>query len=129
MGTRKRPEVAAHVAELRRTTPCAGCGGGPVEWHSDRHIASPGRRVANMVADGYKLDDVLVEIAQCKAVCRLCHMTEDGRIVRLHESSKFQKGVVIVPPRPCVACGREAKPLRRGKCNRCRMRSSRLQAV
>ena len=124
MGKRTRPDVAEAVAKLRVATPCVHCGGGPVEWHSDRHLTNRNRRVSNLVGHGYKLCDVLHEISQCEPVCRSCHMKHDGRSARLLLASPTGSGVEI-PPKPCVACGKESKPLRRGKCNRCRMREKR----
>lgn len=50
-------------------------------------------------------------------VCRRCHMTEDGRLSRLLERNRHSGKKQ--PPKPCVQCQREAKPLRRGLCSRC----------
>ena len=61
-GKRVRPEVRAEVDRLRVSTRCAHCGGGPVEWHNREHEQNRNRRVAMMVSQGYRLDDVLAEI-------------------------------------------------------------------
>lgn len=39
-------------------------------------------------------------------LCRRCHMVADGRLMD-------------IPPLPCVVCGREVRPLRKGRCHRC----------
>lgn len=67
------------VAALRAATVCERCGAQPIEWHNEEHPENPSRRVAYMAAHGYPLERVEAEIAKCEALCRRCHMGEDGR--------------------------------------------------
>lgn len=50
-------------------------------------------------------------------LCRACHMIEDGRMFGFMASSLSVIGPR--PPKPCVNCGRESKPLRYGRCRTC----------
>ena len=40
-------------------------------------------------------------------------------LVALRSAAPYQKGKIYVTPRPCIDCGREFKPLRRGRCWSC----------
>ena len=50
-------------------------------------------------------------------LCRQCHMAEDGRIERLITS---RVGLITVGLLPCITCKVPSKPLRRGRCEKCR---------
>ncbi len=121
MPTRKARKSAAkaHVKAIRANTFCARCGGQPIEWHSDRHLVNSNRRIAALVALGYSIEAIDDEISRCEPLCRSCHMAVDGRLKQLRAKCPNQKGVILVGPLPCKKCGRLAKPLRRGLCNRC----------
>lgn len=47
-------------------------------------------------------------------LCCGCHMKRDGRLKKLMASKPK-----IKPARPCVNCGKNYKPLRRGMCHAC----------
>ena len=49
-----------------------------------------------------------------QVLCRRCHMLIDGRLAWISESIQSKQ-----PPKPCVICGREYKPLRHGRCAAC----------
>lgn len=51
-------------------------------------------------------------------LCRQCHMVEDGRIGRLITS---RVGLITVGLLPCINCKVPSKPLRRGRCEKCRL--------
>jgi hypothetical protein len=72
--------------------------------------------------DGHPENNVRSNLAQ---LCRSCHMTADGRLERLRVMGQRDK---MQPAKPCVTCWRPAKPLRRGRCPRCRQASRRLGA-
>jgi len=117
-GEAARQAAKQHVAEIRAATFCEGCGGQPIEWHSESHETRSNRRVAHLVALGFPLSVIDAEIAQCQALCRSCHMKLDGRLAALQAAKPRQKGRVF-DPKPCIQCGKLAKPLRKGLCNRC----------
>lgn len=50
-------------------------------------------------------------------LCRRHHMERDGRLERFLATSRSRLGPQ--PPKPCSNCGRDAKPLRRGRCRNC----------
>jgi hypothetical protein len=104
---------------VRALTVCARCGKQPIEFHNDEHKDDSNRRVAHLAALGFPLDRIKREIRECEPLCRRCHMLGDGRLAALIENRPRKKGMVIVPPTPCVACGELAKPTRRGMCRRC----------
>jgi hypothetical protein len=52
-------------------------------------------------------------------LCRRCHMQEDGRLAAFAEAWRRSPTSRRTPSKPCRICGREAKPLRRGRCNLC----------
>jgi hypothetical protein len=51
-------------------------------------------------------------------ICRFCLMQKDGRLSRLIEIGKTRPRCVV-GPKPCLRCGREWKPLRKGLCQAC----------
>jgi deoxycytidylate deaminase len=128
-----RVHIKTRVAEIRKNTFCVVCGGQPIEWHHEDHKDAPNTRVAHLTALGFPLARIVAEISRCTALCRSCHMQEDGRLAALKTACPNKKGVVFVGPRPCSKCSTLAKPLRRGLCNRCnhqkRARERRVQAL
>lgn len=50
-------------------------------------------------------------------LCRRCHMVVDGRLASLAALASQPK--TKSPARPCINCGRMAKPLRKGRCGAC----------
>ena len=50
-------------------------------------------------------------------LCRRCHMQRDGRLARLGHQIHLDRQ----PPQPCRICGRNYKPLRKGRCGACDM--------
>lgn len=108
-----------HVSNLRANTFCCHCGNQPIEYHNEEHEQDSNRRVAHLVALGFPIARINKEIASCRAVCRSCHMLEDGRIKRLQEVKPRQKGKILVKEKPCIRCGTLYKPLRKGLCNKC----------
>jgi hypothetical protein len=107
----------AYLQRLRAVTPCAHCGGGPVEWHNPEHVATPTRRLGNMI--GSSRANIDAELARCTPLCRRCHMAEDGRLRRLTDENPNPPGKRR-PVKPCTQCGSTASQyLRRGLCGRC----------
>ena len=117
-----KAEAKKVVRKIRAKTKCERCGGQPIEWHRECHIENSNWRVSHLVALGFPIKRILDEIKECNALCRSCHMKEDGRLEKLQNNKPRQKGKVYVGPKPCVDCGKLAKPLRRGLCNRCNHR-------
>jgi hypothetical protein len=77
----KRRQVAREfVAAVRATTVCKKCGKQPIEWHREEHVATPSRRINQMAGWGAPIDSIKAEILRCEALCRRCHMEEDGRL-------------------------------------------------
>lgn len=111
-----------YVRAIRAKTVCVRCGRTPVDFHREGHEADHNQRIGPMMGRGCSVAAIAAELALCTPLCRRCHMREDGRSARLTALCPMKKGVVIVGPRPCVACGTLAKPLRRGLCNRCNHR-------
>lgn len=114
----RRRIAKTYVDEVRAKTYCEKCSAQPIEWHSEEHHAKPYNRVSQLVGNGLSIARIQQEIDACKALCRACHMRLDGRTERLVEMSPT-RNAPIVPPKPCVECGRPAKPLRQGRCNAC----------
>lgn len=106
------------ITSVRRTARCNRCGGRPVEWHNDSHKTRTNSRIAHLVALGFPVTRIRAEVNACEPLCRRCHMEADGRLAALIASRPRKAGTVL-PPKPCTACGRDAKPLRKGLCNRC----------
>ena len=50
-------------------------------------------------------------------LCRRCHMALDGRLQCFTESALAPRAVL--PPSPCIICGKPYKPLRKGRCHSC----------
>lgn len=73
----------AFVAARRAVTVCARCGRQPIEWHSDRHLVRPSRRISTMAGKGYSPEKIAEEMALCEPVCRRCHVHGDGRLAHL----------------------------------------------
>lgn len=107
------------ISEVRLRTVCDRCGAQPVEWHHVDHEADENQRVAHLVALGFPVKRIQQEIDKCEALCRSCHMKEDGRLKALSKNKPFQKGVVAVGPKPCAKCAKLTKPSWRGMCRSC----------
>jgi len=108
-----------YTKAIRNKTHCVYCGRQPIEWHSDDHIVNYNQRVSGLAARGHPISRIRKEIKKCKALCRLCHMKEDGRLAKLRKACPNQKGTIFVHPKPCIVCKKPYKPLRRGLCNAC----------
>jgi hypothetical protein len=108
----------SYVVDLRSKTPCLKCGRTPIEYHRVEHEAHPVWRVANLY--GRSRARIDAEIALCEPLCRRCHVIHDGRAAALAAQPRKVVGL-----KPCQDCGRESKPLRKGRCGRCSQRHSR----
>lgn len=116
----KRREAATrYVTEVANKTSCARCGARPVEWHHEDHPNRPNHRVSSLRTQGASVERIEQEMKRCAPLCRSCHMQVDGRIEALRKNQPYQKGQTYVPPKPCVECGKLAKPTRRGRCYSC----------
>lgn len=107
------------LAEVRAKTFCKACGSQPVDFHRQEHEIDGNLRVSRMAARGHPIDVIQAEIDKCTALCRSCHMKEDGRLDTLSSSCPNQKGVVLVGPVPCKICKTPTKPTWQGMCRRC----------
>lgn len=56
--------------------------------------------------------------ANIVALCRRCHMREDGRLGRFVAAGGGRRTSPL-PPKRCSVCGCWSKPLRKGRCGRC----------
>lgn len=54
------------------------------------------------------------ESSNVQILCRKCHMVADGRLIALRRNHRGPQ-----PAKPCRICGREYKPLRKGRCGMC----------
>lgn len=112
------------IDELNARTYCAHCGAQPIEWHNPEHVEMNRRgfRISSLVGSGVSIALIEVELARCTALCRRCHMAEDGRLAKLaaHRRPKL-------PPKPCSQCGRLANPLSLGMCLPCYNRQRRAK--
>lgn len=70
----------AFMKQVRATTTCRRCGGSPVEFHRDEHVARPLWRVHSLTGSGATIHRLRRELAACEPLCRRCHMTVDGRL-------------------------------------------------
>lgn len=110
------------VAEVNARTVCAHCGAQPIEWHNPEHVelGRQAYRISRLIQSPRSIAVIRSEIARCTPLCRRCHMAEDGRLRAFLKMASAPKPKA--DPRPCVECGRLAKPLRRGLCNACSSR-------
>jgi hypothetical protein len=86
-----------------------------VDWHNPEHPEAPERRLGRWRARGTTIADIQAEIDASTALCRACHMAEDGRADTWHEASPRNKPQAEVP---CAVC-HEAPAFARGLCRRC----------
>lgn len=119
-----RREIARQIAtefvnEVNARTFCNRCGAQPIEWHREEHEGKPNSRVSSLRTQGSTIARIQREMDLCEPLCRRCHMKEDGRGIRLHLAGPYQKGQTYVDPKPCINCGKLAKPTRRKMCNHC----------
>ena len=77
----------------------------------------PARAVERHHKDGNPFNNKRRNI---QSLCRRCHMKADGRLAKLQQMQKKNALRNIKLPTPCVNCGRVWKPLRHGRCYRCR---------
>lgn len=117
----RRRLAAAYVAGIRKATFCAHCGAQPIEWHNPDHVAMNRQhfRISAMVSRAKPLDAIRAEMDACTALCRRCHMAEDGRLRQfvIAGGKRFYGGKS--PGKPCTECNRISKPRRQGLCSRC----------
>lgn len=114
------------VDEVNANILCAHCGAQPIEWHNPDHVNMNRQhfRISNMVVNGRAIAAIQAEMERCTPLCRRCHMAEDGRMKQFVAAAGGRKDGPQ-PPKPCVACAKEAKPLRRGLCRKCSERKRR----
>ena len=106
-----------YMDQVLAETICVDCGAQPVEWHNPDHEFNRNNRVGALVHDGRPVARIRAEMDASVALCRSCHMAVDGRAAALVASAIAANRPQ--PPKPCKACGKLAKPTRRGLCNRC----------
>jgi hypothetical protein len=107
------------INKVKEKTVCSKCGKQPVEFHNEEHEQDSNRRVAHLVALGFPISRIQAEIDICQALCRSCHMKEDGRLKELQSRCPNKKGAVITQPKPCEICNKISKPLWKNKCRSC----------
>lgn len=76
--------------------PCERCGRAAVDRHHKDGDTGNNRR------------------SNIAILCRRCHMLEDGRLQALAVLPRKTQ-----PPKPCLNCSKESKPLRKGRCEAC----------
>lgn len=76
----ERRAIARAFTDAAKDVPCKDCGKRwpPVAMDFD-HIGPKSRPIANMVSQGYRLDLIKAEIAQCEVVCACCHRIRTAR--------------------------------------------------
>ena len=116
---RRRKVATVFVRTENARTFCAHCGKQPVEWHHPEHPQNPNDRVSSLRTQGAGVDRIKQEMARCTPLCRSCHMKEDKRIGTLLANAPYKKGKTYVNPSPCGGCHKLTKPLRKGLCNDC----------
>lgn len=87
-GRRKRWRAIIKV--VRMGTVCERCGdpARTIEWHHEDHPQHPERRIGNMIDHHTEsLEEIIHEIERCEAVCRRCHMRDDGRTGKLRQNT------------------------------------------
>lgn len=125
---RGRARARAFVDEINAKTVCAHCGATSIEWHNPEHVVGNRWRfrISAMVVRGAAVSSIAAEIDRCIPLCRRCHMAEDGRLKAFVNAGGNRRPVgASLPPKPCAACDRLYKPLRRGFCARCYERAYR----
>lgn len=91
---RKR-RAREYVRPIREATVCVRCGAQPIDWHRKEHEDHPGRRVSALVNNGHPPKTIAAEIALCTALCRRCHMSEDGRLESLISARRKRLGAAV----------------------------------
>ena len=67
---------------VRLRTTCVECGSQPVDFHRKEHEEHPRWRVSALASHGNAIKRIQREIDLSRALCRRCHMAEDGRAAR-----------------------------------------------
>ena len=83
------------LKEVRSKIHCERCGGQPIDFHREEHEIDGNLRVSRMAARGHPIEVIQAEIDRCSALCRSCHMKEDGRLEVLRLNCPHKKGVKI----------------------------------
>ncbi len=113
-----KEKAKAYVAAVRSRTNCEKCGNQPIDWHHEDHLSNENQRVAHLASLGFPIDRIQQEIDKCEALCRSCHMEEDGRLVELRKNCPNKKGDKH-PPKACDKCGKLSNPQWKKMCRSC----------
>lgn len=106
------------LKKVRSKTYCEKCGCQPVDFHRKEHETDGNLRVSRMAARGHPIEIIQAEIDRCSALCRSCHMKEDGRLEVLRANCPIHKGMKS-EPKPCIICGVPSNPVWKEKCRHC----------
>ena len=97
-GDDAKPHAKRRRSHIYPLGDCQGCG----EKATDRH------HVNGDVGDNSR--------ENIRMLCRKCHMSEDGRLIKL---TVLCKDPLSVFSDNCINCGNKYKPLRHGRCEKC----------
>jgi hypothetical protein len=115
----RETRARAHVDKIREKLKCASCGSPhcvtPIEFHHDDHPAHPERRVGSLVKRGAPLEEIDLEISKCEPLCKICHLTLDGRIEAFIERGRKYG-------EQCIWCNKLDNHLSKGLCRTCYMK-------
>jgi hypothetical protein len=122
---KRRAAARAHVLDILQRGRCADCGlADPAVLEFD-HVGPKRTEVGRLVREGYRLERIKAEIANCELVCANCHRIRTAYRCRSWRVDPTWRTSVCTRPlrrrnllflaeclreHPCVACG-ESNPV------------------
>jgi hypothetical protein len=122
---KRRAEARAYVLEILRTGRCAECGlADPAVLEFD-HVGPKNTEVGRLVREGYRLERIKTEVANCELVCANCHRRRTAERCRSWRVDAAWRNSVCTRPlrarnllflrdylrdHPCTTCG-ESDPV------------------
>ena len=117
---KRRAAARAYIIEILRTGHCADCGlADPAVLEFD-HVGPKRMEVGRLVREGYRLERIKAEVANCELVCANCHRRRTAMRCRSWRVDTASRSSVCTRPlrrrnllllldflreHPCVACG------------------------
>jgi hypothetical protein len=117
---KRRAAARAYIVEILRTGHCADCGLTDAAVLEFDHVGPKRMEVGRLVREGYRLERIEAEVANCELVCANCHRRRTAMRCRSWRVDAAWRTSVCTRPlrrrnllflldflreHPCVACG------------------------